>query len=707
MSRFPFAAVASHLVSEDLYRLAIPFAHSVRHFFPGTDVVFSRLDDIAGQLNDDPAWRDGLCGVRDRGRPALSPDAETLFLPLWNGDDLVGVAVLHNGDLPFRDMSGSWLLEVSRILSREFCLIKQWSLDGATGLPNGQQLRAGLAAELAHGSEDDSGGRGSLVLVEVHVKGQDGEQVLAQISRAAAALDGLVGGVSPLYACGAGVFGAIWNDIDSGQALKMGEALLRRLKRENYQKVHLGLTRIAGIESDVELAASQLLDQAWEALCVARRRGPHALCSHEALSRKQDHPFALPDAEVMNPLRKLWRGVDRFALLLFRADGNKGDDAFAGRLAALLGPGTELVQSGAGEVYVFLAGADRKKALAQVSSIQKKIAGLDGPGCSAGIALYPLAGYRKSAMAVNASKALRHASFFGENAKAVFDAVSLNISGDVYYNDGDLARSVREYRRGLRLDPKSVNLLNSLGVVLVQMNRFRSAIPLFEKAAAIDGKDFMAPFNLGFAYYEQGRPEAAVAAFEKALAIDGKHADLLFWLGRLYCQLARYGEALVLLKRAMAAQEATAPLLFALAEAYQGEGRNAEALVEVERAARLNPRDAGILSLLGELYCAEGQGGEVAMSLCQQAVELEDGAWQPWYRLGWVQSQLGDVAGARESLRQCLRLDRKNVAALYLLGSICKDAGQERQAGKIFTRVLRHQPDHGKAASALAELADV
>ena len=149
------------------------------------------------------------------------------------------------------------------------------------------------------------------------------------------------------------------------------------------------------------------------------------------------------------------------------------------------------------------------------------------------------------------------------------------------------------------------------------------------------------------------------------------------------------------------------PLLFVLAEAYKGEGRNREAIVLLEQAARLNPRDAGVLSLLGELYLKEGQGDDIAISFCRQAVEIDDGDWQSWYRLGWVQYRLGDGAAARESLRQSLRLDRKNVAALYLLGVICRDDGQRHQAGRTFARVLRLRPDHGKAAAALAELSGV
>ncbi len=701
MRSFPFAVNDAPLVGDDLQRLAVPFARAVSHFFPSSRVALLPLAAGTADRGVEPALR----RLRDRGRPALSADGATLLLPVWREDEVIGAAVLSHSELPLADMSSSWLLEVSRILSREFQLIKQWSLDAVTGLPNGQQLREALVALLVGSTTGVvPAGAVHVVLMEIYPTARDGEQAQAQAARAASSLEGLVGAVAPLYACGVGVFGAIWQGFDTDRVLKMGEALLRRLKRDNFGRVHLGITSLSAAEASGASAAT-LLDQAWEALHAARRRGPHALCTHAALSRLQtDHPFGPPTPEVTAELRRQWRGVSRFAVVLVRGTGGA---ELGRRLATLVGPSVPLVAAGDGEAYVFLAGADRDQALAWAGEVRRKTLALDG-GVAVGIALYPCSRYPKAALPVNARKALRHAGFFEDHPVAVFDAVSCNISGDVYYNDGDLARAVREYRQGLAFDGESVNLLNSLAVVYVQMNRYRDAIPLFEKAAALDTTDFMAPFNLAFAYLEQGRVDAAIAAFEKALAIDPDSQDVLLQLGELYGRRQRFAEAAALLERLAATADAGrcqgvggAAVQLALAEAYRGLCRNREAIACLERAVRFHPRDGIALSLLGELYAEERQGDDIALSLCRQAVELDDRRWQPWYRLGLVQARLGDLATARASLRRSLALDQKNPAVLYRLGRLYEAEHQGREARRLFERVLRLAPAHAEAAAAL------
>ena len=91
--------------------------------------------------------------------------------------------------------------------------------------------------------------------------------------------------------------------------------------------------------------------------------------------------------------------------------------------------------------------------------IRRKI----GAPVSIGIATYPLLDYGRERIIENAHKALRHATFFGPGTCTVFDAVSLNISGDEKYQSGDIEGAVQEFEMGLRLDPSNVNLHNSLG----------------------------------------------------------------------------------------------------------------------------------------------------------------------------------------------------------------------------------------------------
>ena len=92
----------------------------------------------------------------------------------------------------------------------------------------------------------------------------------------------------------------------------------------------------------------------------------------------------------------------------------------------------------------------------------------------------------------------------------VFDGVSLNISGDKLYENGDLQGAIDEFKRALELDPSNVNVHNSLGVCYGLQSEYESAIEEFKKVASIDPGEYMAMFNLGLVHTLQGQPEEAL-----------------------------------------------------------------------------------------------------------------------------------------------------------------------------------------------------
>ncbi|MDR3135265.1 MAG: tetratricopeptide repeat protein, partial [Deltaproteobacteria bacterium] len=63
-----------------------------------------------------------------------------------------------------------------------------------------------------------------------------------------------------------------------------------------------------------------------------------------------------------------------------------------------------------------------------------------------------------------AKKALIESAMTGPTQVTFFGPQTLNISGDHYFDEGDLDKAIEEYQKGLILDPGHVNLLNSLGV---------------------------------------------------------------------------------------------------------------------------------------------------------------------------------------------------------------------------------------------------
>lgn len=689
---FPLILMAGPLVPADLHRFSTLFTKSVFDFFPCTTVRFvpqTEEEHSPGELAA------ALEQVRAQGLPVIDAEQGRLLLPIWGGETLCGLAVIQGGEESFYAMPAVWFDEQSHIISREFHILKQSCQDPATGLLNGFHLRGELE-ELSRQAADPQIHPSTLALLEVSPRSRDAERSLRYMVRAGSCLASLLGKEMPLHHLGAGIFALLWRGVDMEEARQLGENLLLRLKRENFVSAHLGITTVVPHDPAESSAPEQLLDQAWHSLRTARQRGPFNLCGHATAQDIEAHPFRETPEAALLALRRLWRGKKRFSLALCSMEQEPASNHFVKRLRTIAGEQGNLVLVNQREGFLFLDGAGREEAISRLESFRREMEAIGGSSFSLGVATYPYHGCKKSDLPLNCRKAALHAAFFGPDSLAVFDAVSLNISGDLYYNEGDLVRAMGEYRRGLRLDPTNVNLLNSMGVACVQLNRARAARTYFQQALDADEKNFMALFNLGFVFLEDGNQATARELWERALTVDGEHADLLQHLGVLCCRQGDFVQARELLGRCEGLIR-TNPLQKGerlvvarwLGRAQEATGEIAAAIASYQRAVGGTPRDAGSLSRLGRLYAVAGQGDDIALALCRQAVEMDGGKADHWYRLGWVQERCGDLGGAARSLGQCLRLAPRHGEAARLLAGIFTQTGQPGKARKLYKKVNR------------------
>jgi len=249
-----------------------------------------------------------------------------------------------------------------------------------------------------------------------------------------------------------------------------------------------------------------------------------------------------------------------------------------------------------------------------------------------------------------------------------------------------------------------------------QMKKPSKARLFFEAALNVDPTHYMALYNLGVASLTITEDEKAIAYFEKALAVYRRKPevnqlyDLLLQLGKLYCRTGRYKKAVTLLEKekimdkegsTMSGRNA---LLRYLGEAYMGSGRNKEAVKVLQRAIRLNPHDANALSMLGELYVLENQGNDIALSLCQQAVNIDDRHWKHWYRLAVVKYRTADYESSLKALKESMHLGKKNEEALYLAAKLYNKLGLYSKAAATLETVLKITPNHKAANTTLHKI---
>lgn len=609
--------------------------------------------------------------------------SQCLMLPFALHSGEIIVALVSGIDPLFaRKVSEDWLNEVKLAVEREFLLLKEARVDFQTGLLNVSNLSSLLDTY-------STTKRFHLILVELPPKRSSFQYVLRHSQKCATALLNFFQSDTVLHYLGQCTFAMVLQNSPAEEKAEVESALIAYLKREGCHKILIG-SSCSDIRSDgdtIAMSGRRLLDEAWTALRHAAKRGPYSFCDFRLLAYPDVHPLRLPDKKLLNRFGRLWRNAESFNLVHFhsKSDTHPAKNVMTGYLDR----GAVVVFDN--DVFVYLEGAEIGDTAAWVNQCLRKISDDTlRKQMSAGICGYPFADFKKSEMVFNCRKALLHAAFYGEPSVAVFDSVSMNISGDIYFSDGDLAKAVVEYRRGLHCDALNVNLHNSLGVALAMMGKLGTAMQSFQQALDLDGNNFMALYNLGLAEQARGHDAAAFAYLERALLCCGKGEveealaeDLRLQLGILAGNLGRFSVSLEYLlpwyQRNKKNKRADR-VLFHLGCAYHGAGDNHKAMAVLQKALQFNEFDDRAMNLLGMIYFEAGEGDEIALSLCRKSVELEPTHLVYRVNLAEVQLRCKMIREARENLYRCLRNRKVTGQARLLLGQSYSREGKIAKA---------------------------
>lgn len=688
---FPVVADNTRLTAEDYSRFSNSYAEILKYRLPTVEqVVFAitlkQVEDFFQQsLFSFASELVSLCRKLMTGSGSFAIFEDFVLLPFELDGGGRSVAIISGADPLFiKKVSEDWLLETRTAVEREFLLIKQARVDSQTGLLNVSNLQSLLDT---YGSNPGL----QLILLELPPRRTSFQYFGRYTKKCATLLQNYVLRDSVLHYLGQFTFGLVLqHNAETGRS-EFESYLVNHLKREGCHRVHVG----SSMSDTVSEGGRQLLDQAWTALRHAAKRGPFSFCDFAQLAHPENHPLLPPDRNLGRRLSRFWSRADSFTLVQFSSD----NVAIPARDVVVdnIDQG-EIVVSG-DDVYVFFEG---KKGPATLEWAQQVIKQSGNPDenihVSAGVSNYPYGDFKKSETLFNCRKALLHAAFYGKASAAIFDPVSLNISGDIYFADGDLAKAVKEYTRGLKCDPQDVNLHNSLGVALALMNKLPAAMLSFEKGLAQDNRNFMALYNLGLGEQARGQKAEALTYLEKALQNysdeDGGAElvhDLTLQLGILSCELGKYEVALGYLQpwlQVNSEVQNSGRVHYYLGVAYYGLNDNTKAMVSLQHALRFDELDDRAMNLLGRIYHMEGEGDDIALSLCKKSVELEPANFYYLLYLAEVQLKCGLLLEARENLHRCLKVRSCKQKAQLFLGESYLAEEQLVRAKGWFEKVL-------------------
>jgi len=347
-------------------------------------------------------------------------------------------------------------------------------------------------------------------------------------------------------------------------------------------------------------------------------------------------------------VRQQMEAADRFAALAARLDAPRQDEAGSGQ-GRLSGGQLELAAAldeicrrekglwgllDSGLLAAFFAHKNDSQGLDLARGIQRRLSRAGRWTATMGVAGFPTLAYPRHAIILNACKALEHAAFFGPGSIAAFDAVSLNISGDKLYENGDIEGAVGEFKKALELDAANVNVHNSLGVCYALQEQYGRAMNEFKTAVRLDGREYMALYNMGLTSKLTGHRRQALDFFLQAAQINGSVFEIVFQAAKLYLELQEPEKAVPLLEKAAELEPKSGAVFRDLGRCHEALDHRQAAITAYTRAVKHNPRDAQAMSALGHLFAEQGENPEIALLFCRESVSLdpEDGLLR--YRLG-------------------------------------------------------------------------
>jgi len=652
LESFPFGYMDERLEDEDFVLFANGYRQIVAARIPSSGSIHFIDGGSLPKLSTDP--RQGAeisatiesmrCGDLNVG--IVGP---TILLSFPIDKGRCQIVAISNVDLMvIEHCTLDWLEDIREIFVREFLLFKRSYKDVETNLLNVTHFWTSL--------EKSAGGEISLILLQASSRGTLPRDCYHNSQHAARVLTAITDWRFQVHHLGQSVFAILAAKTDIGSVERFSSSLVQHFKRESFLRVHVG----SSCRKTPDVASTALVDEAWTALQVAAKRGPFSFCDYSFLANADTHPLRAVNAEVTEKYLQLCKKDATYCVVYFSSPQDA--EALALIKDRLILPSESAILGIDRGMFVYLSGADQKTGLACAETVLKSLEKNSSiQGVYAGMSCYPYQGFSKTDVLLNARKALLHAEFFGPGHAVIFDAVSLNVSGDIYFSDGDMAGALREYRRGLEYAPQDVNLLNSLGVTYALLNKNSHARSAFEKVVEIDPDNYMALYNLGLGARLKGDASGAIQLFERAYrgcAIDDDKdfcREVEVQLGELYCTAGRYTESLQCLESwsGKVDERQQRRILKVLGEAHLGTSNTVKAMGYLQRAVQQNPFDHEALSLLGSAIWLAREGDDIALSFCRKSVDLAPNNEMNRFRLAKIQHSLGQHDEALESLAKC------------------------------------------------------
>lgn len=656
-------ATVGSLTDGDFISFYFPFRRIIENELPSCENVFFLSEKIRGFDTLPSPLQTKLQGHDYTGQNDIVKLVDDTLLLSFKTDNGKILCVIPGVDGYFSEkVSENWLLELRDHCLNQFLLTKKAGIDGETELPNCLYFTDDLA-QLCRETEP------TLILFEIYPRANSSTESRIHSKRTVGVLRSVLGDSSPLYSLGSHVYGYLSVANNPDKLKNLGKKTVSLFRREGFHRAHAGSRTVtANDDSQKDTIDPEVLyEQAWLSLYAARKKGPFGWCDYESVAFPELHPLKVLSENITRSFWRVCKNSQRFCIAHWEHPESTEfelPDTIAG----------SSVFTDNEHVFVFFKELNVEEALEQ---IKRTLGDHLMQSITVGLAQFPYFQFRKQSTLLNSRKAFLHSAFYGPGGIAVFNALSLNVSGDIYYADGDIRKAITEYKMGLQCDSHDVNLLNSLGVCYADINKRALAGKCFTDALKIDPGNFLALYNSAIVAEKDGDLKDAILFYEKArengqgysAALD----DIELHLGWLYVKEKRFIDAIDMLsgwceKQINADLKSRAYTHLGQSYFHSGLYKNAE--IWLQKALAYDEYDATAMSLLGCVYLKNREGVDIAYSLCKKSADLDPDNLSIKFNLARVLIELEKYEEARSIIRLCLRKkEMKPLAQIYMCRS--------------------------------------
>lgn len=231
---------------------------------------------------------------------------------------------------------------------------------------------------------------------------------------------------------------------------------------------------------------------------------------------------------------------------------------------------------------------------------------------------------------------------------------ALHLLGVMLCSAGESDKGLKLIRRAIAFQPRYPAALNNLGNILKDLGRYDEALASYDKALALDPTLAEALYNSGNALRALRRPADAIARYDRALDLRPDYAAALANRGNALGDLGRLDEALVSFERAVAARPDFAEAHYNCANALAALGRGLEALAGYERVLALDPRHVDALNNRG-IALQQARRYPDALASYDRALAVRPDDADTLNNLGNLRNEQGRVATAVEAYARAAR----------------------------------------------------